>query len=435
MSTVRPGRAGHSAVLAVLAAVFVAQAVLTLGAFVPVLARDRAATVDHVSLAVAAELVADDPASLYDLRAQRAVQDTLDPAGPDRPFANPPFVATGARLVEAAGIRVGYLALVVVDLLAVGLLAALVWRQGRSLSLTARVAATAGALAAFPVASVMAEGGVSGLAATGIALVLWGEHHRRPWVAAAGLALAATKPHLLPAALVVLAFRGRWGVLGRGVLIGTAMALPSLATPGLGAWLAYPSVLTGVAGSGSPAVQHSEHWWNIASLLHHGLGRDGSPTAVVLTWSVLVVGVAAIATAARATDGTAAMAAALVLGLLVSPHTNPADALWLPLAFVLVRTDPGWDRRSPFGRAAIGGLAAAWPVASLTAFTWSTAGGSVAAVTMMLAFAVLTVAGHPRRLTATATTATLGGPVPGTGPEPGHATPVPAVVAALHGGG
>jgi hypothetical protein len=407
VSTGAPGRlragpapsdgAGRRLAVGVLAALFVAQAVLALGAFVPVLAGSRAATVDHVSLAVAAELTARDPASLYDLDAQRAAQDALDPAGPDRPFANPPFVATAARLVEAAGIDAGYLALVALDLLAIGLLAVLVWRQGRTLAVPTRLAITTGTLAAFPVASVMAEGGVSGIAATGIALVLWGEHRRRPWPIAFGLVMAATKPHLLSAALVVLVVRRRRTALTRAVLIGTAVALPSLASPGLGAWLAYPAVFTGIAGHDSPAVAHSDHWWNVASLLHHLLGQNGSPTAVLLTWAVLAAGLAVIAATTRADGGTAAVTAALVLGLLISPHTNPADALWLPLAFVLMRTDEVWQRRPPAVRSALTGLAVTWPAASLAAFTWSTAGGSIVAVAMMTAFAVLGTAGTGRQ--------------------------------------
>jgi len=383
--------------LGILAALFVAQAVLALGAFVPVLAGDRTATVDHVSLAVAADLTARDPGALYDLDAQRAAQDALDPAGPDRPFANPPFVATAARMVESGGIEAGYLAVALLDLFAAGLLAVLVWRQGRTLAVPVRLAVTTGTLATFPVASVMAEGGVSGIASTGIALVLWGEHRRQPWTVAGGLVMAATKPHLLPAALVVLVVRRRRTALARAVLLGTAVALPSLASPGPGAWLAYPAVFTGLAGHDSPAVAHSDHWWNVASLLHHLLGQDGSPTAVLLTWTLLAAGLALIAATTRAGGGTAAVTAALVLGLLVSPHTNPADALWLPLAFVLMLTDDSWARRPPAVRSILTGLAVAWPVASLAAFTWSAAGGSIVAVVMMSAFAALGATGTGRR--------------------------------------
>jgi hypothetical protein len=381
-------RAGAWAVLAALCFTFLA--VQNLGSWLHVVADERTADVDFVSLAVAGRLTAAAPGDVYDADAQLAVQRGYQNDGPARPFTNPPFVATAGRLLTGGGLEQGYVILAVLN---VGLLVAfsvVLVRSMRALPaapLWWRMTVVTGALASISVGAAVAEGTVSVLAALGIALFLHGRHRERELLVVGGLVLAAWKPHLAVLAVVVLLAERRWATLTRSAGVLAVMAVPSVVMPGVGAWVRYPAALLGAGRTGSAAADHSAHWWNVASLL----SRTSLPAAglATLTWVLFGAGGAALVALHRRHPDRLPLASLLLVGLVITPHANPHDALWVPLAYVLLRADGTWEDRSRRVRALLNAVALLWPVTGLLAVAYVDKGGSALTVGSMLAVAAL----------------------------------------------
>jgi len=391
-----PARFG-AAIVALCSLVLAVQA---LGAGLPILAGGREATVDYGSLVVAGRLAGTDPAALYDPAAQRLVQQQLDPGGRARPFTNPPPVATAARLLGATGIRGGFVVVQLAGGAAVLLLAGLVWRLSRRQALSIRLAMTIGTSASASVATAMAEGAISGVSGAGLALVAVGDARRRDGLVVAGLLLAATKPHLAVVAALLVAARRRGSgahadraAWTRGLVAAAVVVAISLVTPGPVAWLHYPAALVHAGGPDAAALGSAEHWWTVGSVLQQLAGPAMRPAAVAGTWIVWAAGLVVLTRLARRRVRPVPLGPLLVAGLVLAPHANPHDALWVPVVFALVRADAGWDRRRRGERLALSALAVAWPPLSLVATAFADGGGSVLAVAALGTFAVLAVLG------------------------------------------
>lgn len=352
-------------------------------------------TKDFVSLAVAGRLTATEPEHLYDLDRQHELQHELAGADAvDRPFANPPFVATYARALTGGGLRTGYTILNITTLAGVAVISALVARAAAPLRLLVRANFVVGTVGSIAVASTLGEGAISMFAALGIALLVVGVRAGDDTLAGLGLALSATKPHLAILPTLLLLARHAHRALGRGVAFGVLIAAPSLLTPGIGSWLRYPAVLLGVGGPDSAAADYSHYWWNLASVLHH-VAPDAGGIITSVSWLAFLGGLAAAVVLHRRRPERADIVSLLVLGIIMSPHANPHDTLWLPLAFALVRSEASWSRRGLAQRTLLTTLALTWPVLGLLAMAHAAGGGSIAAVAAMGAFAIIAMIGRP----------------------------------------
>jgi hypothetical protein len=233
----------------------------------------------------------------------------------------------------------------------------------------------------------MAEGTVSVIAGLGIALFTTGRHREHELFMAGGLALAACKPHLAVVPVVLLVAERRWATLVRTAAAVAAVAAPSLVTPGARAWLSYPSALLGAGGPESAAADYSDHWWNIAALLHRSAL---SPSVVsALSWVLFGAGVAGLVAMHRHHPDRVPLTSVLLVGLVLTPHANPHDAIWVPLAYVLVRQGEGWWRRPTACRAGLDAVALLWPIIGLLAMAYADRGGSALAVGWLIFFALL----------------------------------------------
>lgn len=363
-----------------------------------ILAEERTGRTDFVSLTVAARLTSSAPGLLYDLAAQYPLQVLADPfTGPARPFSNPPHVATYSRALLAFGQEHGYLALGVLNLVLLGAIGRMVLQISADQPRSRRLLLLAGSLAMFPVGNALAEGTVSIIVAFGLCLVLVGERNDDAVLLALGLALTCWKPHLAVIAWAAVAATGRWRVLGRAAALAALIAAPSLITPGPRAWLAYPRALLEAGGSTAAAVQHSDHWWNLAAVGYRTLPAElVAPLSTVL----FVVGVAGLAMAHRRAPDRVPLTIVLLGGVLLAPHANPHDYIWVAVGHALLRADGAWEQRPRPARIALGAIAGAAPLGSGLTVAYAAAGGSVVAVAVIAAFAVATVVGAPVSRTA-----------------------------------
>lgn len=370
------------AALVLLTLLHVFLAVNNIGSWLNVTARDRMERTDYVSLAVAGELARQHGDALYDAAAQAEVQARFDPRpeADARPFSNPPFVAAAARLLTAGGFDAGYVALGLLNTSAVVALSVLLARAARTMSTLWRTALVCGALGSVAVANAMAEGAVSVVVALGIALVLLGDDRGDDRLIAAGLILAAIKPHIAVVPFAVLVARRQWRPLWQAAVAGAVLVLPTLFSPGVGAWLRYPAALLSAGGSDSAATEHAEHWWNAASVIYRFFPSEvAGPTA----WALFIVGFGLLLHTAR--HGRWPLPLLMIGSLVVIPHANPHDAIWFPIAFALLW--PRWASHAGAARrSAMLALVLSWPAVSLLCLVYADEGGSLVAVAWISAF-------------------------------------------------
>lgn len=372
--------------LGTLACLFVATELVR--SWLRVLRTGRATRVDFVALDVAARLSAGSPEHLYDLDVQRAVQLALDPGtGPARPFTNPPFVATYARPVLWLGSDGGYLALGVLNVALLAVIGGLLLRATRGRHWSERTLAVTAALTMITVGNAMAEGTISVLVALGVCCYLLGEHRDDDRLRAVGLALTACKPHLAVLVWGLAVVRRRWRATAWGAGLLAVLAAPSLASPGIGAWLRYPGALLQAGGADAAAVEHSAHWWNLASVGYRTLPAE---VVTALALPAFVVGFGVVLAAHRRRPDLLTPGSALALGLVLVPHANPHDAIWLPLAHALLRSHASWEARPVLARRALTVLAVLSPLLGLYAVGFADEGGSALAVAGLVAYAGLT---------------------------------------------
>ncbi len=168
-------------------------------------------------------------AHLYDLEAQRAIQQTIIP-NPDfvpggvLPFNHPPFLVPLMALIVGEDYHASFLRWTVMLLL---VLAFCGWMMARLLEETGweRVEGRAIALSGlcfYPLFISMLKGQVTVFLLAGVLLWLWGTLNRRAWMAGVGLALTILKPQIaVPLALPLLLTRRREGWW----FVGTSLAL------------------------------------------------------------------------------------------------------------------------------------------------------------------------------------------------------------------
>jgi hypothetical protein len=202
-------------------------------------------------------------------------------------------------------------------------------------------------------------GQISCLVVTGVYLALL-EEERRPWLAAAGVALACMKPTYGVPLVVALLFLGRGRTAVRGVLLAAAASLPALpllahAAGGLGPLA--DSVI------GSYTIMDADHTVNPATstirldavaMIERLAGRSPGPLfSMCLSLAILAAGSAAAARLGRrgGREWRVAAAGTVCLTMLVCIYHQAYDAVLLVLpATALALAVPAW----PPGRRATG---------------------------------------------------------------------------------
>jgi hypothetical protein len=336
------------------------------------------ASTDYLAFAAGGQLAREAPARLYDLAAQRHVEQALAADAPCcpvfRPFVNPPHLAVAYGALGAHGFRAGYVATALVNLLLVGGLLIAVHELARPLSTALRGLLVTGTAASGPVAVALYQGGPSVVAALGVTLAVVGDRRRGALLTAAGLLAASTKPHLLVLPLLWLVLRGRWRALAHFAGLGAATIVVTLPLIGVGPWLRYPGALLHYSDPTSGLDVDPRYWWNLVGSLpvlgvdHRAgwLGRAG--WLAFALGLVLMAGLVVLARRGRVAAGQASLAAALLaLGVLVVPHANPHDALVIGPAFALslLHTGSGGVARARGTSLLV--LALLWPVVSTAA--------------------------------------------------------------------
>jgi glycosyl transferase family 87 len=287
---------------------------------------------DWPAFATGAKLAISDPAHLYDLDVQRAVQlqvtggAQLVTPGIKRilPFLAPAYVALIAVPFEALGTELGGRLWVLFGLacLALGM-----W-------LAARPRAASAALPGFasvPTALLLLNAQLDGFVALGLgaALALWS----RPFLAGLALGLTLTKPQLvLPAGLALILAR-RWRLLAGWAVAGVALwaSFAILDPRWVMRWL-------GPASSTVQPIAREVDLAHLAVFLPQGAQTYG------LAAISLVTGLTVIWLAWRRRDDTATAASILVAGgILASPHALPADLVLVSLALVMWPRADAWD--------------------------------------------------------------------------------------------
>ena len=306
---------------------------------------------------VAAQLVRDGQgASLYDQRAEHARHLQQLPPGTviDLPFITPPTSALLAMpfTLTDPGTAFRLWSLCQLALLALAIVIACraaPWPRGMHSAV--RWGAVALGLAGVATFSFLLLGQIDGVAALGLAAAyaLW-RRDRAGWAGfCLALGFASTKPHLAVGLAVFLVARRDWRAVA-GAAMGVAAAVAaSLLTAGPAALGGFVSSLIFALGN-TPATSTV----GTTGLAASWLGTGGGATAFGLAGSLVALAGCAVLgarSAGRPMRLEAALAGALALSLVASPHVLAHDLVLLAPAF-------GWCLARA---AAADGAAAAWP--------------------------------------------------------------------------
>jgi len=207
-------------------------------------------------------------------------------------------------------------------------------------------------LLARPTHQTLFLGQITCLVVTGVYLALL-EEERRPWLAAAGVALACMKPTYGVPLVVTLLFLGRYRTTVRGVLLATAASLPALPLLARSAGGIMPLVSSVI---GSYTIMDSDLSVNTATstirldavaMLERLAGRPlGGLVESLLTLVLLAAGGAAAARLARrgGREGRVAAAAIVCLTILICIYHQAYDAILLALPMTVLALGTPWTR-------------------------------------------------------------------------------------------
>lgn len=216
-------------------------------------------------------------------------------------------------------------------------------------------------LMARPTHQTLFLGQITCVVVAGVYLALL-EEDRRPWLAAAGVALACMKPTYGVPLVVALLFLGRYRTTLRGVLLATAASLPALPFLARAAGGIVPLVSSVI---GSYTIMDSDRSVNTSTstiridavaITERLAGRPlGGLVELLLTLGLLAAGGWAAARLARrgGRDGEVAAAGLACLTILICIYHQAYDALLLALPMTWLMTRLPWKRaprRGDFAR-------------------------------------------------------------------------------------
>ncbi len=245
-----------------------------------------------------------------------------------------------------------------------GLLAVLIAQVRRQLGLNRdqTLSAAAAILGFYPLFDAVSQGQFSVLlavAAMGLAGAL---DARRPWRAAAWLLVLSFKPQLFPAVAVAVVARRDWRALGAAALAGAAAVVVTGAALGphvWGAWASSVRPLERAYGGGAVTVMPTVRGFlarTFPALVGPRLETIGLGLWIAGALAVLIV-LARDARSGGQGDGRRAVAFALAVALVTSPHLYDHDVVvWVvptTLVLALARGQDAWPWRAR--------LALAWP--------------------------------------------------------------------------
>jgi hypothetical protein len=272
---------------------------------------------------------------LYDLDEQAACQQRRVPQRRGvlglLPFNYPPHAALPLMPLALLPWQTAFALWELGQFVLLGLLLRYLGRWTAGWDLTARCGAFAAVLAFPPLLMTFQLGQVSLL----ILVCLLGFYDAlkedRPWAAAGWLVLGTIKPQLLIAPAVTLVAARRWRVLA--IAAGLLAAWGLAATAVLG-WACWPGFLDIVRESARQCGNYGIdplRMYNIKGMLLALLGSNhlGAVNGLSLAAAAAVVGVVLWMWRGRShtADFDRRAGFTLLLGLLVNPHLNPADAL------------------------------------------------------------------------------------------------------------
>jgi len=229
--------------------------------------------------------------------------------------------------------------------------ACLVAARGRAGAVAVLVLATI-ILMARPTHQTLFLGQVTCIVVAGVYLALL-EEERRPWLAAAGVALACMKPTYGLPLVVALLFLGRYRTTLRGVLLAAAASLPALPLLARAAGGIGPLVSSVI---GSYTIMDSDQAVNAATstirldavaMLERLAGRPlGAVAGPLLSVALLAAGSAAAARLARrgGREGRVAAAGVVCLTMLICIYHQAYDAVLLALPVTALALGLPWKR-------------------------------------------------------------------------------------------
>ena len=280
---------------------------------------------DWPAFATGAHLIVSDPAHLYDLDVQKAVQKevtggrvlvTLGIEG-ILPFLAPAWVALLAVPFDALGTDLGGRIWVLFGLLCLA--------GGLYLATRPRPpSAMLPGFAAVPTALLLLNAQLDGIVALGIgtAIALW----KRPYLGGLALGLTLVKPQLVLPLAAAMVLERQWKVLAGWAVAGVALLAPTLVLNPhwIQDWLGQTRA-TVAAGSREVDLPH----------LGVLLPESAQTLAVAALTVVAIALVLYLARRARAQETRPAIAILVIGGVLASPHALPADLVRVALGLVI----------------------------------------------------------------------------------------------------
>ncbi|MFN8622277.1 MAG: glycosyltransferase family 87 protein [Chloroflexota bacterium] len=228
------------------------------------------------------------------------------------------------------------------------------------------------ALAWAPAAAGVASGQNTSVALILVVLATGALVRRREALGGVLAGVLAYKPQLVAPLAGLLLIRGRWRALGAAVaVLGVHWALGVVATGGRLDW---PRDWLATVNAYQAADLAANGWQAISlpGLAARAGSALGLPWLVWAGYAAAGVIIVACIPALRRFDWPAAVALAMALGLLISPHAWVYDAtLLLPALGVLAvrASSRGWPWRDRWWLAAAFGVALAWPIGGVVGVT------------------------------------------------------------------
>jgi hypothetical protein len=312
-----------------------------------------------------------DGAQLYDQQVEQARHLALLPPGTviNLPFITPPTTALLALPLTAFDPGTAFRVWSVVQLLLLVLAVWIAIRAGpwpHDAGRSPRVATLLLAVAGGGTYAFLLLGQIDGVTALGLAAAYAAWRKDRALAAGfwAGLAFAATKPHLAIGLAIWLIFRRDWRAL-RGAVAGCAIvAGVSFALVGPSGIGGFVSAL-GFALGNTPGASTL----GVPGLVASWLGSGGLATVLGLVGSLLALaGCALLGARSRTGALEVSLAGAAALSLLASPHLLPHDLVILAPAFAWCAARAAATDAAPWPGLASVRVIGAWAMLGVLAF-------------------------------------------------------------------
>ncbi|HEV3123374.1 MAG TPA: glycosyltransferase family 87 protein [Candidatus Dormibacteraeota bacterium] len=312
-------------------------------------------TTDYVAFATGGRVLDWGSTCLYCLDTQASLQNALlgfHPAFTNL-FVNPPLAALAMRPFGSLALGDGLRIFEVISLLSLAASALLIawWLIPRDWPASRRVLAIAVSVTSLPALTALriAQWDSLLLLATVAAVVIVNRSPRAMVMSGFVLSLLLVKPQLAWLILPVLLVAGLWRLCAGFAAGAAAWLLSSVAIIGPG------QLRTWVDAVRDGGVAHAEDKEGLPGLV---AGFGGSTTAAYVAAAVLALGGLWLCWRMRESlhgDAQGAIAVAIALSVVCSPHTYPDDLILLTVAMVL------WCRRAPLAAIATSAvLSVAW---------------------------------------------------------------------------